>query len=175
MSHIKDVEKFHKKFGLLRSKTPRQLTQRKLQERVEFMQEELDEFAVGMINKSFEAQADALIDLVYVAMGTAVMMGLPWKELWDDVQRANMSKVRGTTHRGHAVDVCKPKGWQGPQTMRILSLRGYLDHAPEADDPEHEAIRAAEAITAAPMTLGEMVRENNRRNMDYGFDEGDAA
>ena len=37
---------------------------------------------------------DALIDLTYVAMGTAYMMGLPWQDLWDEVQRANMSKVR---------------------------------------------------------------------------------
>ena len=81
-----------------------------------------------------DEMADALIDLVYVAMGTAVMMGLPWQQLWDDVQRANMSKVRGTTHRGHTVDVSKPPGWVGPKTMEILTKYGFNPQSEEVDD-----------------------------------------
>lgn len=145
-----DVAAFHAKFGLLHADVPRHLTRRKLKERVEFLLEELIEFAdacglqivgqtdgagnftsdVGVIesdkaDQDLSGQADALVDLVYVAHGTAVMLGLPWKHLWDDVQRANMSKVRGMTKRGHAVDVTKPEGWVGPQTERILAGAGY--------------------------------------------------
>lgn len=143
-----DVAAFHTKFGLLHADVPRHLTRRKLKERVEFLLEELTEFATacglfithmqdedgnyhtyveddGQDDQNLAEQADALIDLVYVAHGTAVMLGLPWKHLWSDVQRANMSKVRGMTKRGHAVDVTKPEGWVGPQTERILNTVGY--------------------------------------------------
>ncbi len=154
---FQDVRDFHQKFELLCFDKPARLTKRKLVERVEFMQEELNEFIEGcglitMENAdspgipvlSYEddgeqdlaKQADALVDLVYVALGTAVMLGLPWDWLWDDVQRANMAKVRGMTKRGHAVDVTKPPGWQGPQTQRILDLAGYQQNTEERDDAQ---------------------------------------
>lgn len=162
-----DVFAFHEKFGLINHVNPGHLTKAKLQERVEFMLEELLEFATaagiavdvsaqraldgvciahetsvsdGSTGQSLAGQADALVDLVYVALGTAVMLGLPWDPLWDDVQRANMAKVRGVTHRGHAVDVKKPEGWVGPQTQAILDLAGYQAHEEYRDDTERQAL-----------------------------------
>lgn len=131
-----DVARFQSKFGQLVAHQPRHLTLRKLQERIMFMQEELNEFAFAstmsihgvsetLKEQDLALQADALVDLVYVALGTAVMMGLPWTHLWDDVHRANMAKVPGTTHRGNLVDVCKPEGWEGPKTLHILVAAGY--------------------------------------------------
>lgn len=141
---FRDVHDFHTKFNLLRTATltPQHLTRGKLKERVEFLLEELEEFAeaaglqivpgddqlrvVGRKDdQDLEGQADALVDLVYVALGTAVMLGLPWDALWADVQRANMAKVPGITKRRHAVDVTKPPGWSPPRTAAILNLAGY--------------------------------------------------
>jgi predicted HAD superfamily Cof-like phosphohydrolase len=122
---LEDVREFHQKFSLLNFDTPGHLTNRKLTERIECMQEELDEFTEACDNQDLAAQADALIDLVYFAKGTAVMLGLPWPELWDDVQRANMAKVRGVGKRGHKVDCVKPAGWVPPQTIDILADAGY--------------------------------------------------
>ena len=133
MAKRKDVTDFHKKFGLLSHKKPVHLTRRKLGERIEFLDEELLEFRRAVEVQDLSEQADALIDLVYVAIGTADMLGLPWDELWADVQRANMAKERGTTKRGHAVDVTKPKGWIPPQTLAILKMAGYQ---PEIDSLE---------------------------------------
>lgn len=158
---FQDVRDFHQKFELLCFDKPARLTKRKLVERIEFLQEELNEFVEGCglclyveptasgyavevtdgemetpLPQDLAKQADALVDLVYVALGTAVMLGLPWDWLWDDVQRANMAKVRGMTKRGHAVDVTKPPGWQGPQTQRILDLAGYQHDTEERDDAQ---------------------------------------
>lgn len=150
---FQDVFNFHAKFDLLRFEKPGHLTKEKLSERIEFMLEELSEFveSAGMelvpdsittfkvMNRGEQdlaGQADALVDLVYVALGTAVMLGLPWDWLWNDVQRANMAKVRGMTKRGHAVDVTKPPGWQGPQTQRILDLAGYNPNEEHRDDTQ---------------------------------------
>lgn len=124
-SNFDDVRAFHQKFGLLCFDAPGMLTQRQLLDRVEFMQEEVAEFDEARQVLDMAGMADALIDLVYVAMGTGVQLGLPWQALWDDVQRANMVKVRGMTKRGHAVDVTKPPGWVGPRTMEILLEHGY--------------------------------------------------
>lgn len=157
---FQDVLAFHQRFGLLWFTSPGHVTFEKLRERIEFMQEELTEFteAAGFsfIQTSLNGNivpirttghgapdlaqmADALVDLVYVAVGTAVQLGLPWDWLWDDVQRANMEKVRGVTKRGHAVDVTKPPGWQGPQTQRILDIAGYRKSDWFIDDAFREA------------------------------------
>lgn len=117
MSHYKDVNEFFEKFDFRKNEKPGHLTKEDIQRRIDFMQEELDE----IINaKNIDDIADGLIDLVYVAIGTAIKMGLPWEELWDDVHRANMSKERGLTKRGYSEDCYKPDGWIGPKTREIL-------------------------------------------------------
>lgn len=131
---FEDVKAFHKKFGLIVSDVPVRLTDRKADERIEFMQEELDEYVAGVAEKDMAKIADSLVDLVYVALGTAVMHGLPWALLWNEVQRANMAKVRGTTHRGHAVDVMKPPGWVPPNHDPLLEASGWDRNALPIDD-----------------------------------------
>ena len=140
-TNFKDVKDFHKKFNFTSNSRPTELDQEKIRGRIAFMFEELIEFvdasgAYWGIDRETKdvtisyppnptvdmaEQADALIDLVYVAMGTAVQMGLPWQELWDDVHRANMAKERGMTSRGISDDAIKPDGWQGPKTNEILN------------------------------------------------------
>ena len=134
-----DVKEFAKKFGHLAHDKPVHLTKRKLRERIDFLQEELDEFKKAVEDQDLEEQADALVDLVYVALGTAVMLGLPWYDLWDDVHRANMAKRRGVGPRGHLVDCIKPVGWEPPKTLEILRASGYQRYSfiAEVDDPEH--------------------------------------
>jgi predicted HAD superfamily Cof-like phosphohydrolase len=123
--NVTDVANFQKKFGHLLNQKPTHLTKRKLEERVVCMTEELNEFIDGINANDLAAQADALVDLVYFALGTANMLGLPWQDLWNDVQRANMAKVPGVTKRGHLVDCVKPEGWVGPKTLEILERHGY--------------------------------------------------
>lgn len=125
MANFEDVVEFHDKFDLGIRTSPGHLTRRKLQERIDFMQEELNEFIEGANTQDLSEQADALIDLVYVAMGTAHMLGLPWKQLWDDVHRANMAKVRGIGKRGNLNDCIKPADWTPPMTTTILVHNGY--------------------------------------------------
>jgi len=145
---FEDVRDFHRKFNQIANDCPTHLTKRKLAERVNFMLEELSEFAHaaglelddggkeliftpdGNADQDFPLQADALIDLVYVAKGTAAMMGLPWRELWVDVHAANMRKeLRPTPHRAAfqapSAMVGKPEGWVGPKTEEILAAAGY--------------------------------------------------
>lgn len=134
-----DVRAFNQKFNMMVHDAPVMLSERLAQERRAHMQEELNEFMDASVARDINGMADALIDLVYFAKGTAVKMGLPWRALWDDVQRANMAKVPGITRRGPMFrhDVEKPEGWVGPQTAEILRTAGYLVLRGPVDYPEY--------------------------------------
>lgn len=70
--------------------------------------------------------ADAICDLNYVGWGTLHLMGLPGNLHWNEVQRANMAKVRASSSedprskRGHSLDVVKPDGWTPPDHLDIV-------------------------------------------------------
>lgn len=145
-SNFEDVIEFHKKFELMSSTVPRHLTTHKLHERAECMIEEVEEFiaGTGMMSgtpQRMDLMADALVDLVYFALGTAVMLGLPWEELWQEVHQANMAKTKGPTHRGHPIDVRKPPNWVPPNINRVLLDAHYNDNPEERlfydDTSEH--------------------------------------
>jgi hypothetical protein len=114
-----DVGSFHMKFGLPTSydTAPAMMTP--------------EEEPPGP--SSLEDAADALADLVYVALGTAHLMGLPFNAVWDEVQRANMMKERATgaddprSKRGHGFDVVKPEGFRPPNHTGIIALAGIAD------------------------------------------------
>lgn len=155
-----DVGLFHAQFGLDNTTNaevgPRAFDPELMGFRVNFLLEEVDEF-IQAIGAKLEvsdivvggsrvvraevpedaqvdhAQAfDALLDLVYVAMGTAHFLGYPWQEGWDLVQRANMSKVRAQkdgsdSKRGSSFDVVKPAGWTPPDIEGLLKRAGWND------------------------------------------------
>ena len=119
-SNFSDVRAFHQKFGLLpEDGPPRLLTGELLNFRTKFMEEELTEFIDATATNNLVNATDALLDLIYVALGTAVLMRVPWQACWRHVQMANMRKIRATSaadsKRGWAQDVVKPLGWVSPE------------------------------------------------------------
>jgi predicted HAD superfamily Cof-like phosphohydrolase len=121
---LNDVLAFHQKFGVPMPQEPSFLGPEAFGFRMKFMQEELNEFYDDHTAGDMLKAADALVDLVYVTLGTALMMGLPWPRLWEEVQRANMAKERaknaGESKRGTALDVIKPPGWTAPDHSAAL-------------------------------------------------------
>lgn len=139
-SNFRDVGDFHEKFGLHRvgdyatfGPTGAENDVHLMDFRVRFLQEELVEFMTGVSDRDHEQMFDALIDLVYVALGTAHLLGYPWQAGWELVQEANMKKMRASsaeesllnTGRGHAADICKPEGWTPPQIASLLESCGF--------------------------------------------------
>lgn len=98
-------------------------------ERARFLHEELDEFCTASNNGDIVGVADALADLVYVALGTAYKMGLPFDKIWTAVHAANMRKVSGQTKRGNKVDAKKPEGWVGPEAEIARAINMKLENA----------------------------------------------
>lgn len=134
MSNFNDVGVFHEKFNLdnvtFRGSGPREVPEDLLEFRRKFMQEELDEFVEGLEEGNHAKMFDALLDLVYVALGTAHLQGYPWQIGWLRVQQANMAKVRSKpdgsdSKRGSAWDVVKPEGWQPPDIEGLLRSGGW--------------------------------------------------
>lgn len=119
-----DLRNFHLKFGLDKCISPSSLAPELSQFRIKFLQEELDEYKHAVETGDLEKQFDALLDLVYVAIGTADLHNFPWEEGWAEVQRANMSKERATSEsqskRGSSFDVIKPTGWRPPAIAEVL-------------------------------------------------------
>lgn len=123
-----DVGEFHKRFGLdIYPNVKPQLLLKDVQAfRFHFLKEELQEFATAYMDGDIEKAGDALVDLVYVALGTAHLMGLPFDEMWAEVHRANMRKERALSAedsrstRRHSLDVVKPAGWRPPDHAPII-------------------------------------------------------
>lgn len=124
--YVTPIEEFHKKFGIAYDGAPRLLPEDLAQFRINFMREELQEYVDACITKNMEKQFDALIDLVYVALGTAHLQGFPFRAGFDRVQYSNMQKMKAinaalsTTGRPIKYDVIKPVGWKAPVLLDLL-------------------------------------------------------
>lgn len=140
MTNFTDVGDFHEKFDLpfvdesdpSREEArpgPREINSAMLAFRRKFMQEELDEFIEGLEGYDHVRMADSLVDLVYVVMGTAHYLGYPWEALWDEVQIANLRKVRAKnadeSKRNSEFDVVKPTDWAEPEIAAVLKGHGF--------------------------------------------------
>jgi len=110
MSMIRDIKEFHEKFNLTYEGGPRELPVELDIFRTNFIQEELDEY---IDSSNLEHKFDALIDMVYVILGTAYMHGFDFEEGWKRVHEANMTKIRQPSERS-GFDVVKPDGWKAP-------------------------------------------------------------
>ena len=111
--------------------------------RLRFLTEELQELEEAMNANDLPGIADALIDLVYVALGTAHYYNFDWDRLFDAVHASNMLKERALDHpyqvvgtccdqpqclhskRGSTLDVVKPPGWKSPDIAGILEANGW--------------------------------------------------
>ena len=129
-SMLRDVAEFHEHIlNDPAEESPSLVSAEYCVARTAFMHEELSEFIISATDGDIVGVADALADIVYVALGTAYKMGLPFEEIWAAVQSANMRKVRGTTKRGNAVDARKPDGWVGPEAVIARAIARSMDDA----------------------------------------------
>lgn len=121
-----DIRAFSIKFGLDPLPEPGFLSQSFTSYRVNFLYEEIMEFQIACADGDLEKAFDGLLDLVYVSMGTAYLMGLPFPEGWRRVHNANMQKERADgpsdprSKRNSTFDVVKPVDWKPPYLKDLL-------------------------------------------------------
>jgi len=112
---------FHEKFDCVRSKVPAIPEINTAAFRMSLVNEEVDELRVAIDKKDLIAIADALADVVYVIVGTAVTFGIDLRPVFVEVHRSNMAKVGG----GKRPDgkVLKPDGWIPPNVSVAMKER----------------------------------------------------
>jgi predicted HAD superfamily Cof-like phosphohydrolase len=114
------VREFHEKFSRQSLETPGELSKERVKRRVKWMREELDEFSES---KNIYEQADAIIDLMYFALGALVEMGVPPEKIFEAVHDANMAKLwpDGKPRRDNEGKIIKPPGWKEPDLREIIN------------------------------------------------------
>ncbi len=93
---INAVKEFHTAFKLGQSESPKaDLGESKNKLRYNLMKEENEEYLEAVQNNDLIEIADALGDMMYILCGTIIEHGLQHKieEIFDEIQRSNMSKL----------------------------------------------------------------------------------
>jgi hypothetical protein len=121
---LSQVQRFYREvLGVELPAEPRKLPPARYIFKTRHLQEELEELRLSYASNNLEGQADALIDMAYVALGALLEMGILPGPAFDEVHSANMRRVRGETRRGDGTfDAVKPAGWKPPELGKLLSI-----------------------------------------------------
>lgn len=124
---IEDVKAFHRATDVPVADRPGWPPQRRVTLRSDLIDEETWEFTVACINQDMAGVADALADIIYVCIGTALEFGIPLDDVWNAVHASNMAKVdpaTGKVRRRGDGKILKPDGWTPPDIAGILARAG---------------------------------------------------
>ena len=128
---VSDVKAFHRAGGVPVLERPAFPSDERVELRRKLLVEEADELLRALDERDLVEVADGLADLIYIAVGTALELGINMAAVWGEVHRSNMAKFpvcracRGAgceacSGRGHIVHrredgkVLKPEGWTPP-------------------------------------------------------------
>ena len=92
------------------------------EERMEFMDAWYDDEPIEQI--------DALMDLIYFAMGGLTRLGVTAEqsdEIFKCIHERNMLKKSGNKDRGSDLDATKPADWDGPEEQITKIMKGETD------------------------------------------------
>jgi predicted HAD superfamily Cof-like phosphohydrolase len=114
---VSDLRAFHDKMkhsGIVQAMTE-QTRQEFLRFRINFLDEEVNELEDAA---TADDAVDALIDLIYVAVGTLDLFGVDIAKAWNEVHTKNMQKYPGANatrpNRSGFPDAIKPDDWESP-------------------------------------------------------------
>lgn len=118
---VLDVHHEHRSYSL----APRQ----ELEHLYKQLQEEVDEYRIAsLVDADYVETIDALIDLIYFAMGGLIRNGLSpddFKNVFEIIHSANMRKDPGIVHKRATegvLDAVKPEDWEPPNQQ----LKAYF-------------------------------------------------
>lgn len=118
---ILDVTKFQEAFGIQTPKKPKMLSKKRRILRQRLLEEEVKELGES---KNIIDVADAICDIMYIAIGTAQEYGLSDRlvMLFDEVHSSNMSKVGPDGKAIFREDgkILKPESYREPKLRPII-------------------------------------------------------
>lgn len=112
--YFDDVLHFHLQFGLPVGSRPATLLAARVAARTKWLREEVEEFSTA---KSLVKQVDAAVDVIYVAIGCLVEMGVELDGAFRCVHAANLEKrwPDGGVRTDGDGKLLKPPNWVGPE------------------------------------------------------------
>lgn len=119
---VGDLFEFMEQFGPRYYGPPRSLPPDLAAFRQRFLREEVAEYVLASNSDDRPGQLDALVDLVYVAVGTCYLHGYDFASAWVRVHEANMRKERAPESEGKW-GVVKPLGWTPPDLTDLTIAR----------------------------------------------------
>ncbi|MFM9826294.1 hypothetical protein [Flavobacterium sp.] len=125
---INAVKEFHTAFAIGHSESPlANLGDNKNMLRYNLMKEENEEYLEAVQNNDLVEIADALGDMMYILCGTIIEHGLQHQieEVFDEIQRSNMSKLGEDGNPIYREDgkVMKGPNYFKPDFTKILGRR----------------------------------------------------
>lgn len=116
------VLQFHRQFDLPVAATPQQPTAEITELRAQLIREEAAEVVAALGETDLAAIAQELADLVYVAYGTALSLGIDLDVVLAEVHRANMSKLdeHGQPVRRADGKILKGPSFSPPDVAAVL-------------------------------------------------------
>lgn len=115
------AREFHITFSLPAPPHPHFISAEHVERRSRWIREELEEFARA---STLVEQVDAMIDVVYLALGGLVEMGVRPDAVFRIVHEANMAKLWADGRPRHHSDgkISKPAGWVPPDARIFAEL-----------------------------------------------------
>lgn len=114
-------QRVYGKFGLNYNGKPRKLDPEEKAFFIKCLREEIDEYenATNILD-----EYDASLDLIVFAFDILIRMGLPFREGFIEVAKANYKKqlagAKGNSKRLWELDLIKPKDWTPPNLKSIV-------------------------------------------------------
>lgn len=133
------VREFHTQFGVQIMETPTVPDEMRQGLRKRLITEECLEFLTAWEKRDLVEIADGIADLIYVLLGTALSYGIPIGDVFNEVHRTNMLKVKGSVRDDGKI--LKPEGWQPPNIAGILEAAKVNAHRLNVPRDEQREVR----------------------------------
>ncbi len=119
------VKEFHEVFKTGNNEAPTvELSEAEIKLRFKLMQEENEEYLAAAEKGDLVEVADALGDMMYILFGTILRHGMQYKieEVFDEIQRSNMSKLDANGNPIFREDgkILKGENYFRPDIKKIL-------------------------------------------------------
>ena len=121
---------FHQRFNFPYTDIPTQLARPRAKIRCLWMMEELVEFLEA---EDLVDQVDAMMDLMYLALGTLVEMGVKPAGPFNVVHATNLAKVPQAVKGSDLGKAVKGPDWRDPRPSLLAELEHQADLAGEGD------------------------------------------
>jgi len=128
---LNDVYEFHKKYNvpIMDEGSLGFAEDGLIDAKINHIKEETSEIIDAWAKEDIYDFADGIVDLIYVTLGLAIVCGIPFDRVWNEVHTSNMKKVAverlDQSKRGNRWDVVKPEGWEPPNIEKAFTSAKY--------------------------------------------------